>query len=371
MINVGLEIYKQLLRQAEFNKTEGENLIELTKSATNMGDKVINEHNRMRELSKELYKLFMSLDLIDEFEDIEKELNHCVYGVDGSYYPIEDICGKWYVPTSVALICLEEGIGSKPSVNISASIEEIDLNELGEGSSPKDEAKIRMFHVETKAILNCGNSEKEDAIVFIDGPIVDPPTYIKKSYIKYRTNALKSCLSRSMIVMGCVKRVRDTFFRDTIAKDVEKIYKSKLLSFINDQYLMAHIFSHYRKKNEYNGSLFTKPINVSEINKFYKSYFDNGIEIITFFFQKNINSRINRIDVPFIAGEEIGWHNFSLIKKILNDFTFPGHDIPYPIILADDKCSVRRGCAEILYDEILTRSKSTDPFNQIVYLQLK
>jgi hypothetical protein len=90
---------------------------------------------------------------------------------------------KWYTPLSVARIIFENGFGTQPIVDIFwAGIEEI---EEAEEWYPNKVASVMMLSGETKAILNWGTSNKE-AYVFIDGPIVDPPTisYGGKEYIK-------------------------------------------------------------------------------------------------------------------------------------------------------------------------------------------
>ena len=65
------------------------------------------------------------------------------------------------------------------------------------------EAITRMMIAETKAILNW--AEKHDpncpSIVFIDGPIVDPPQLVRKEYVNYRCRALQKCLEKNAIVI--------------------------------------------------------------------------------------------------------------------------------------------------------------------------
>jgi hypothetical protein len=59
------------------------------------------------------------------------------------------------------------------------------------------------------------------------------------------------------------------------------------------------------------------------------------------------------------------------VIKAVDSWTYPGQDYPLPIILAHDKCNIRKGCAEILYEEIITRSRSADPITQLILTQLR
>jgi len=226
-----------------------------------------------------------------------------------------------------------------------------------------------MLTGESKAILNWGISNKE-AIVFIDGPIVDPPWYSDSSYIKFRCGAIKKCLQKSLVI-GCVKRSRDRFYiKDLI--DSKKAKEKTLDNFPSDQHLMAYIFANMRYRG-YHGPIFAKWIDISnaKVNNLYKQ---NGVYIFCFFFQKSASSQVLRLDIPLLSGSEkttVIDTKMIEVAKAVNDWTYPGQDYPVPVFLAHGKCNIREGCAEVFYDEIMTRSKSTDPLNQTISLQLR
>jgi hypothetical protein len=108
-------------------------------------------------------------------------------------------------------------------------------------------------------------------------------------------------------------------------------------------------------------------------NDVYKSYRKNGVYVGCLFFQKSVSSQVLRLDIPFLkqldprSAEKMILH----VIKAVSEWTLPGQDYPVPIFLAHEKCNIREGCAEVLYDEIITRSTATDPENQTVMTLLR
>jgi len=110
------------------------------------------------------------------------------------------------------------------------------------------------------------------------------------------------------------------------------------------------------------GILHTVPICTSNIDNATKAYRDQGIDLISFYVQKDAASRPIRVDFPVLKDCEEKPE--SIAERVLTTvyaWSYPGMDIPLPVFLAHNKCEVRKGCADVLYDEIITRSKSQDP----------
>ncbi|RLI98833.1 MAG: hypothetical protein DRP00_00995 [Candidatus Aenigmatarchaeota archaeon] len=353
-----LEIKKRI----EFNLTEPETLIKLIEDAKNKGDKVRKDIRRLRQVSSKILGALMDQDFIlteDLLQNVEIEKT--AVGIDGSFQLVGGTGGTWYAPISVARVVFENGIKSKPHVDVFwAGIEEI---KESDEHLPKVYAELMMLSGETKCLLNWGTKRKE-SIVFIDGAIVDPPDIRKcgKDYIKDRCEAITKCLETSNLI-GCVKRPRDRFFIEFLTKTLDN--SSKYLGeFPNDLYLMAHIFARVRA-NGYSGTLFTKWIDVSEVNPTYKLYKEHGVYVITSFFQKDVRSKILRVDIPIeyspSENEKTTEYIFKKCIKAVDFWTYPGQDYPIPIYLAHNKCNIREGCAEVLYEEIMTRSRILNP----------
>jgi len=366
------EEWRELKKRMEFNLTESQTLVKLVEESKRKGEKVQKENKRLRELSGKITNqlnesevFFKDNDLPDDYDP----LKICSVGIDGSFYPVGGVGGKWYSFYSIARILFEKGIDFEPIVDIfSAGIEEIEEQKNPNVSS---EASLRMLVGESKAIDNWGSKNRE-SIIFIDGPVVDPPHPTEKYYVEDRCKAIKKCLEKSTLI-GCVKRSRDAFFIKHFTEELG-IKEGWLKNFPSDQHLFAYLFIKYRRVNNYNGALFSKYIDVSN-SPIYEKYRDEGIYIMALFFQKDVRSKIMRVDVPFIEDikdikNEVD-NKIKMAVKAVNDWQYPDQYIPLPVQLAHEKCAIREGAAEVLYEEILTKSRSVEPSEQLAMMQLR
>jgi len=371
------EKYKELLefkKRVDFNLTEPEVLVKLIEDARKKGEKVQKDMERLRRISHEIVNVLTGKGIILRGESLEKiKLHHKrVVGIDGSFQLVGGSGGKWYAPISVARIIFEDGVGSQPHVDIFwAGVHEIDETDYPD---PKSAASLMMLSAESKAILNWGTLNKP-SFVFIDGPIVDPPVMSVRGedYIKNRCEGIKKCLEKS-IVIGCVKRSRDRFYVRRLENLLSNTSaKDHLSQFLTDQHLMVYIFAHARAK-KYFGPIFTKWIDISSANTTYKLYKKYGIYITCLFFQKNMTSPVLRLDIPLLNPPEDNSKTDETVLqavKATNIWTYPGQDYPLPVILAHEKCNIREGCAQVLYEEIITKSRTVDPYNQLILTQLR
>lgn len=364
------------LRHYEWSKTEPETLTGLVQEAIDMGGKAQEEQAQLRNASEKVFALLSKSGLIFEIDyvDSEKWLAQCTVGLDGSHQLVGGIGGQWYVPISCALVIFENGLSGKIEVKVDAHIVPIQETEFTRVGSLASE---RMLEVETKAIFEWAKRNRE-SLLFIDGPIVDPPTCMKKDYVSHRCNGIKECLKRGVLVIGCAKRVRESHFKKWVLEqtpDTEK-YKTHIKAFPSDLQLLAYTFGRYwQGKEALGGSVASVPIDSSEATNVYKLYREQGIYVFSTFVQKGRRYYLLRLDVPFLAEEA---RSKEYVDKRMREaidatlaWTYPEHTIPLPIFLADHKCEVRKGCAEVLYQEILTKSRTTDPFDHIVTLQLE
>jgi len=374
-VSVTQNIY-EILRRYEFNRTEPETLVGLVEEAVDKGEAAREEQERLRKASADLLTLLREEGLIldTDLKGLEDILEECAAGVDGSHQPVGGVGGKWYVPLSCALVVFRQGIQGAPEIEVESHIEVIQEEEFRRIGILSSE---RMFQVETKAIMRWA-MRGEPSVLFIDGPVVDPPLHKDLEYIRYRCSAIQECLRRDIRVIGCVKRVKDTHFKKYLMSQVvqDEAKKARLSMFPSDLQLMAFVFAHYWRQNGGSGKgVYTRPIDVSEVTEVYKLYHENGLRILSTFVQKSVGQYILRLDLPFIDVELP--EETKLLSKVMQAvratfaWTYPDQNIPLPIFLADAKCEIRRGCAEVLYEEIMTRTRTTEPIDQIVALQLE
>ncbi|RLI80345.1 hypothetical protein DRP05_00775 [Archaeoglobales archaeon] len=364
------EELKELLKRIEFNKTEPEILAKLVESAQIKGEKAQRELRNLRGLTGKIVDVLWSKDFFFINNKInETEVEKYAVGIDGSFQLVGGIGGKWYLFLSVTRILFKNGLESEPEVEVFWA----DIDEIDEQDTPSIRlaAEEKMLTAESKAILNWGSKDIK-SVVFIDGPIIDPPFSFRndEDYINYRCEAFRVCLKNS-IVIGCVKRVRDRFFVNHI---INKFNVKEAECFPTDQHLMLLLFTKLRQ-NISLGSLYTNWIDLSELNtKPYKEYKENDVYVVSFFYERDIRSKVLRIDVPFTfpPSENVDLVNSTISKviNILDYWTYPGQD-PLPVLLAHEKCNIRKGAAEVLYEEILTKSRSVDPFDQLVASRMR
>jgi len=367
------EIYKHY----EFNKTEPETLSGLIESVIKKSDEIKSNFKLYRQLVETIFQIFVRENFLQTIElsssdELYKEI--CCLGVDGSFQCVGGLGGIWYVPISCSRIFLKNVSDKHPKVDITADIH--DINEI-EYPNLEKEASFRMLIGETKAVnewLSKASFEKE-SVIFIDGPIVDPPWFSNdKRYTGYlhdRCNVIERCIDNNILLIGCVKRIAGKYLINHIANNLAKSAdeKGRTKRFISDAHLISYIFT---KASIESPSLvfYTSPINVSHTDETHEAYLKEGIDIYTIFMQKGFSGRPIRLDIAVPCDKEIDISKIAVkVVKISAIWTFPGQNWPLPVVLAHYKCNIRRGCAEVLYDEMITRTTSPKLFDNIVRLK--
>ncbi len=368
------DLYERLKRY-EFDKTEPETLQELVKSALKKGEIVKERLKNLKALVEDVQNVLKRENLLMEINvdqnDCTRYRDLCAVGIDGSFQCVGGIGGIWYTPISCARVVFPNGFSDLPQVSVTAGIEDINQHEH---PNVEAEASVRMLSVETKALNEWASSVGgRKSVVFIDGPIVDPPHYVKEEYVKYRCEVISKCLDKGMFIIGCVKRVLGKPFINYVNVKLLKNddEKGRLKQFTSDTHLINYVFT----KEYFSGAkgvLTTLPVDISEEDDAHKAYLKHGIRVFSFFMQKDIYSRPIRLDIPQKLDSNTNMRSLMLeVVKMTFAWSYPGHDVPLPVVLAHNKCTVRKGCAEVLYDEILTRSVSPDPFDNVVGMKLR
>ncbi len=366
----------EVLRRYEFKKTEPETLVGLIDEAIRKGEDARVEQAQLRKVSGEISVALGDVGYIRSqcVEGSDRIVDECAAGIDGSHQPVGGVGGKWYVPLSCALVVFGEGIKQPPSVEVDAHIITIREEEFRSVGTLSSEA---MLTVETKAVMRWAMRNKR-SFLFIDGPIVDPPLCSDKRYIQYRCSAVRECLKRDIRVVGCVKRVKDSHLIDHLCANVVggTRVEAQLRLFPSDLQLVAFLFAHRWRSGIAAGHVqFTKPIDVSHATPVHRLYHRNGIRVFSTFIQKSLAQYVLRLDVPVLeaSAQSEATVDASVAEAVAAAavWTYPEHDIPLPVFIAHAKCEVRRGCAEVLYQEIMARTRMGEPIDQIVALQLE
>lgn len=364
-----MDIYEQV-RKTDFNRTEPETLSQLVNSAIRIGDEIKGDYVRLRQLTDDVFKLLKQENLLRtkqfSHDDLIRLGSKVASASDGSFQSVGGADGIWYVPISAALIIFRQGINNAPEAKVGAQIMKLDERQYFNIGAAMETS---MLYAEATLLKDWARDCPEDIIHFIDGPAVDPPRIMDKEYVTFRSEAIKECLEKKVLVLCCAKKLLGNFLMERIGSTLRDFEKERVNQFASDAYLVYHVFT---KASLQSGmTVYTKPMEILETNPIYKPYKKLGVSIYFMYFQREPRSKPFRVDIPIKTGIEINAEEIGeLAAAILSAWSFPGYDLPIPIVLADNKCNIRKGCADVLYSEIITRAASNDLFDNIVRMKL-
>jgi hypothetical protein len=357
-----IEELKRIVRRMEFNKTEPELLIELINKAVEAGE---GERIRLKNVNKKSHELLHLLNdrgffhQIKEDEEVEELKKVPLGALDGSFQIVGGVGGRWYVMIGVAQVIAESGFTLRPTIVVDGSIEPLDTVDESEVSRL---AEITMMLGEIKALRKMAEKlrNKRESYVLIDGPIIDPPTYYDKKYVEERVSALQLCHEGKINVIGFVKRVMGRSLLNRLSEELGE----DLSNFTNDLDLLSTIM--FNAVKDKNGPVYTRPMDYGEGNCLdkkvalaYSVYKDMGLQIYCSYYKPSLRGRIFRVEYASFKPleEQELLEKFRQVMCLINRvWTLPGMDEPLPIIIAHNKCNVRRGAAETIYYEIMTRA---------------
>jgi hypothetical protein len=366
MPTFSIEELKRIIRKMEFNKTEPELLTELVYKAMKAGE---GEKERLRSINKKSYELFKVLKdrsilhcIKGDEKEVEKLKKSSVGAIDGSFQVVGGVGGRWFVLFGVAQVIAEKGFTLQPTVIVEGGIEQLDsVDESGINRL----AEIIMMLGEIKALRRITDKlgGKNESYVLIDGPIIDPPVYCNDEYVEERVNALRLCYERNINVVGFVKRIMGRNFLNYLSKKVES---EDFINFTNDLDLLSSAMFNAVKSEGY--PIYTHPIDYEEgckagdgVTLTYNTYKDKGLNVYYSYYKPLLRGRIFRVEYASfkpLEDQEL-LEKFSKIMSLINCvWTLPGMDEPLPIMIAHNKCNVRRGAAETIYYEIMAKALS-------------
>lgn len=373
------ELINKIKNEIDFNKTKSQLLIELINKMGKVGTDLKEHFDHIMKSSKNIkneIRDFFNIIRIEDQENRKHKLNEVV-AIDGSSNIGGQLSGKFVSLYSVAQIHLlkDEISNIIPSEFYWGDMEIIDA--LDEKEIEK-KLEVKMIKRETKAYkesLNLfKNNKDKEKIVFIDGPIIDPPFHKDVEFIKYRTKILKELINKNVILIGCVKRIYGNNFCKFLLNSVEnESIREKIAEYLNDSYVVSSLFANFRRKNNFHGSI---------ISNFYQNklpensikflYEKNNISIKSLFFQFSTKHRLMRIDIPILTSRSYTFeYLYEKVRDNLIEWSYPGIDLPYPVHLAHEFSKIRNGCAKKIYDDILTKNLSNKPENQLFINMLK
>jgi len=363
------DIYERI-KMVDFNRTEPETLSQLVYSAIKIGDEIRDDYVRLRQLTDDILELMERENLLRSKQFSREELitlsSKVASASDGSFQSVGGADGIWYVPISVALIIFRQGISGTPEVSVGAHIQKIDERQHHNLGAAMETS---MLYAEASILKDWARDCPEDIVHLIDGPAMDPPRQMEKEYVAYRAEAIKGCLDKKVLVLCCVKKLLGNFLMERMAGMLRDFEKERLSQFASDAYLIYHVFT---KASLQGGmTVYTKPLEILDTNPLYKPYKDAGLTIYFMYFQRDPRSKPFRVDIPVKVDTQVNIERLGeQAAATLSAWSYPGYDLPIPSVIAHYKCNIRKGCAEVLYSEIITRAASNHPFDNLVRTKL-
>lgn len=371
------------LKRIEFNKLESSALIDFVNQSSSESKRMKKLSARYHHHASEALKLLRSKNLIHkislEEENLEKFYNSFCDAVDGSNQPYQRPDGGWIYFSSVARIRYPAGYDSDVEVNLAPNIQSVDKNYDKEAAQ---EAEDLMMSMETKALtLSITSRQKDGGVLFLDGPVIDPPNKAEDYYLKDRTYGIKKAFDRNITVIGIVKRIEGSFCLSTYGTQFSRDEKKHFEELMSDKNFVIHILTNHLDDDK-SSVAFTEPIVMAEKagnmeskdkvrSKIAEKYHEKGVDIITILMCNGYYTNPIRVEVAVPDASNVNKKDVVIeaIKYIVS-WAAPGRHLPIPVILAHEKCNIGQGAAEILYSEFISGSKSDNEEENIIQIKM-
>jgi hypothetical protein len=353
--------------QKQFNEMDSDIAIKLLENAIDKGKNLRMFLKDRWKIAQELGQRLIEKGIIKVAEE-EPNLsalykNALAIGIDSSRQLPLRILSTYYCPITSAIVYFK-GINGKM---------EYDPNSpsifLEENNITPDEALIKareeMYRCEVSAIARVASSinsllresNKERVLVMIDGPIIDPPnTKLYSRYINERVNAILACKESGALVIGCVKNMEGCHFLNFLKNHPElSELATTAQGFGPDPQLVPLIFFGIRSI----GSILeTIPIERYEPQELVAEYKKHGLKnFYRLYLTKSSRGNLMCVEYFTLEGEDAVKVGKEVCQAV-RVWTMPGHNVPLPVLAAHRRCNIKRGSAEFLYRELLTRALS-------------
>jgi hypothetical protein len=294
---------------------------------------------------------------------LEMYKNALAIGIDSSRQLPFRILSTYYCPITSAIVYFD-GINSKMIFDPNAPCKLFEETNLTPEEALR-KVEEEMYRCEVLAITRVSSSTlfksaigKKEILVMIDGPIIDPPNKkLYDGYVQERANALLACKESGALVIGCVKSLEGYHFLNFLKSQK---YLQELATvaegFGQDPQLIPFLFSTLYSKGL---MLETIPIKITEPKELIDEYKKFGIKQV-YRIYLTIHGRGTILGVEYFAEEEESVEIGAKICSAIRAWGIPGIKIPLPVLAAHRRCNIKRGSAEYLYRELLTRALSCE-----------
>jgi hypothetical protein len=313
----------------------------------------------------------------DELKKIQKDTVFA--GVDSSITPPVRL-GPYLISAVSAAAIITKGVTENPVKILSSSIAQ--APEQANAENAYYELKMEMFKLEVKMMEECMSKIMEmyeddrEKIVFMDGPLVDPPTFPRRDqklresyeneYVKRRAETILDGIKNNILTLGIVKKIEGNSLVSNLCSvdgaehDVlQKLNDYTLATLIFKSQYISSFLRGLAKSEDEEVILATKPYELP-YNTDYSVYKKYGLYIYSFYILprlKDPRKRVLRVEIPFdhepsdAELETCAWKSAKYIAAA----ALPGHSVPTPVILAHKACTIPRSAARKVVKEATSR----------------
>ncbi|QXJ31464.1 DNA double-strand break repair nuclease NurA [Saccharolobus shibatae] len=290
------------------------NINEIIKKVNELATKDVDERGKINMATNLIFDDITSnnselkIGILDEIINSD----HIACAVDGSKYEIELSDVTLILARAVKILGKKKDKKSVPS-EIAEDFKIIE--NYYDKNVISNKSILFMLSLETGLIEKCEDCD----VIFIDGPIVDPPTYYEEDVeienilsldklALYRSTVLRRLKGKNKLIMGIVKN----FSHRILIKEFLNSYPALIKA--RENYIISNIMYKYRlEKSEFNKPIFLGWINwdslinnqiilddlkgILKAYNQYKNVFNDSLSIYSIYYQYNITSPIARIDM--------------------------------------------------------------------------
>lgn len=291
---------------------------ELLNKINEIANKDIEQRSKLKTYVNLIYEDIVNNNIKLKIEFIDENItnNYVACSIDGSKYEI-DLAD---ITLIIAKAVKVKGRKNNKKEIPSQITEDLKIIEnYYDKNVISNKSILFMLSLETKLLETCEDCD----VIFIDGPIIDPPTYYEEDaeingimslsrFVLYRSLVIRKLIDLNKIIIGIVKNYSHRLLIKELVRQGYSVLRNA-----RENYLISNIIYKYRiEKEEISKPIFLGWINwdslieeeliddLKGISKAYKEYKKNldDFSIYSCYYQYNITSPISRIDI--ISKEE-------------------------------------------------------------------
>ena len=292
------------------------------------------------------------------------------YGVDGSRQVVGGRLGRYYILLSTAIVSLPRGLDSARAEAVFPGVDIVEVVDPT-GASIEPAAEAALMVLETLTLRKLVGAEP--GVVFIDGPVVDPPSRLDpgtavqavmrlldappeealrvvEEYHGIRARVVAGLVEQGHTVVGVVKRIGRVYL---LAGHLARLGIADA-SGIGDEDLVLALVAAAKARGD--GVFYTEPVEATSLpSDVYRDYLGAGLHVYASYTFSPYTLRPYRVEVAVPRDAEPRGAVERAIAAA-QGLTLPGQSLPLPVVLAHEKTRIRRGLAQLVYREVLTRA---------------